>query len=76
MSASPAPYTRDDADQDAAHLAVLLDMLVTEECELSRTGMTEEQVDDLKRIGTLAWIARDIARRLEAGVASATARSN
>lgn len=34
MSARPAHYTHDDADQDAAHLAVLLDMLVFEECNL------------------------------------------
>jgi hypothetical protein len=73
MSA-PTPYASEDAEQDAGHVAVLLDMLVTEECELSRAGMAEEQVATLNRISTLAWIARDLARRLDAGLNRETAR--
>lgn len=66
--------TSDDAEADAGHLVVLLDMLVTQECELSRADLAEEQVAALNRISTLAWIARDLARRLDAGLNAEAAR--
>lgn len=69
-----ATYTTDDFEADAGHLVVLLDMLVTEESELSRGDLAEEQVSALNRISTLAWIARDLARRLDTGLNSDAAR--
>lgn len=53
----------DEAQADLGNLAILLDLLVDEECGLVRHGMGQAQIDALDRIGALAWTARDLARR-------------
>ncbi|CAH1656921.1 hypothetical protein BOSEA31B_11480 [Hyphomicrobiales bacterium] len=64
-------YDADAAETDAGNLAELLDIVVSEETELSRAGMTPEQIAALARIGALAWVGRDIARRLAENVFAA-----
>ncbi|MBN9454259.1 MAG: hypothetical protein J0I42_20160 [Bosea sp.] len=66
--AQPDAYDANSAETDAGNLAELLDIIVSEECELIREGMTPEQTATLARIGALAWVGRDIARRLTENV--------
>jgi hypothetical protein len=60
------------AETDAGNLAELLDIIVSEECELNREGMTPAQTATLARIGAVAWASRDIARRLADNVHAAS----
>lgn len=66
-----APYSPDDADTDAAHLATLLDIAVGEGCEMDHTGLTDQQRGSMDRIHALLWVCRENAERLRAGVFAA-----
>lgn len=69
MSAKPRPaYDANSAETDAGNLAELLDIIVSEESELIREGMTPAQIATLVRIAALAWVGRDVARRLTENV--------
>lgn len=64
MTTPRSHYDVASAEIDAGCLLQLLEVIVQSDCDLCRDGMNGLQVETLTLIGSMAWVARDIARRL------------
>lgn len=68
MDAKPFDmFTFDWIESDLRHLAILLDVAVSQMQELDHTNPNGSgRHDELDRVGSLFWIARDVAAKLNA----------